>query len=477
MTILQVTGQTASDIPLDPMLYVITILFILGVALLFIRIYPLLINLIYRLGKRIWGPVTYLSLNGIAKSGAINQFVMLLLACTVSIGLYNANTARTINANNENKTEYTTGADMVLHPQWNPVFTGSSSNSMTLLAPAPSDMYKSLKGVEVATPVYQTATNVKSANLNLQGIKLMAIKPDEFGKVAYMESDLLPTNINNYLNIMTKNPQAVFVSESFMKDNDLHAGDAITYGDYAQNLVHGVIYGAVNYWPTMNAQSGTVNNPAYFIISNYTYLEDNTKTVIDENTNTKLQYDVWVKLKPNATTTEVYNDITKKILPITTVDNLKQNMIAQKNDPTLQGTNSSLTMGFLVVIVICFIGFLIYWVLSIKKRSLQFGILRSMGMKSREIIGIIVLEQILISVVSIVAGIIIGGVASQLFIPLLQVVYSTQQQILPFVITYNRGDYIKLYAIVAVMILVSIGILARIIASLKVSQAIKLGED
>ena len=59
----------------------------------------------------------------------------------------------------------------------------------------------------------------------------------------------------------------------------------------------------------------------------------------------------------------------------------------------LQGMNGALTLGFIIIMVMCIIGFLIYWILSIKSRTLQFGILRAMGMKFREILMMIVYED------------------------------------------------------------------------------------
>ena len=68
--------------------------------------------------------------------------------------------------------------------------------------------------------------------------------------------------------------------------------------------------------------------------------------------------------------------------------------------------------------IMCIIGFLIYWILSIKSRTLQFGILRAMGMSFREIIAMILYEQILVSGVAIIIAVVIGSVASDLFVPL-----------------------------------------------------------
>ena len=37
-------------------------------------------------------------------------------------------------------------------------------------------------------------------------------------------------------------------------------------------------------------------------------------------------------------------------------------LIGKKNDPILQGTNGILTVGFVVVLLLCSVGFLIFWI-------------------------------------------------------------------------------------------------------------------
>lgn len=154
-----------------------------------------------------------------------------------------------------------------------------------------------------------------------------------------------------------------------------------------------------------------------------------------------------------------------------------QNIITEKNDPMLQGMNGALTLGFIIIMIMCIIGFLIYWILSIKSRTLQFGILRAMGMSYGGVIAMIIYEQILVSGVSIFAAIFIGGIASDLFVPLFQTLYDAAERVPGFAVIPLRSDYIKLYIVIAAMLLVGFIVLGRLISKIKISQALKLGED
>ena len=225
----------------------------------------------------------------------------------------------------------------------------------------------------------------------------------------------------------------------------------------------------VDYWPSINPyEKNSQGEYRDFVIMNYDYV----------NIQTKLEpYEVWMKLEDGATVEDFYNSISDSDIVAIRLDVASQLITSSKTDAMLQGVNGALTLGFITIMALCFIGFIIYWILSIKGRTLQFGILRAMGMSFREIIAMIIYEQVLVSGVSIFLSIIIGGVASDLFVPLFQVLYNATDQVPPFVVISQRSDYIKLYCIVLVMLLVGFVVIARLIKSININKALKLGED
>jgi putative ABC transport system permease protein len=143
----------------------------------------------------------------------------------------------------------------------------------------------------------------------------------------------------------------------------------------------------------------------------------------------------------------------------------------------LQGTNGALTLGFLVTLGISIIGFLIYWIISIQERLLQFGVLRAIGMSKPKVVVMLVCEHALVSGIPILLGIAIGGITSRLFVPLLQVVYSAAQQVPPFRVVASAGDYGKIYGVVAFMLATGLAVLAGIASRIQIHQAVKLGEE
>lgn len=478
--ILKITGVKGSEIPMDPLLFLISTLFILGMGMCFLRVFPYIVKIIFRLGNKLWGPVSYSSLINVSRSDGRDQFIMLFLILTISIGLFNANSARTINTNVEEKVEYNNGADLVLLNKWDNDAPPPSMDipldpviqkPVTYMEP-PFTQYEKIDGIEKATKVFRKKSAfAQIANKNINNVYVMGIESKAFGETIWFRRSLLSYHINDYLNVMAKDPRAFLVSSSFKKNNGAKVGDSI-YIKWGENdYLQGIIYAFVDYWPTFNPYDSQYKNEQQnLVVANLSYIQAKTRLE---------PYEIWVKQSEDATTKQVYDYIEKnnKELQITNIKNTKQNIIEKKNDAMLQGTNGALTMGFIITMVICTIGFLIFWILSIQKRTLQFGILRAMGLKLKDVIGMLIWEQVLVSGTSIFAGLIIGGIASKLFIPLLQIVYSSAEQIPPFRVVAHRGDYIKLYIIIFIMLFFAISILGRLISRIKINQAIKLGED
>jgi putative ABC transport system permease protein len=139
--------------------------------------------------------------------------------------------------------------------------------------------------------------------------------------------------------------------------------------------------------------------------------------------------------------------------------------------------NGVMTLGFLISVFICFLGFLLYWVLSLLSRILQTGVFRAMGISLRQIIGMLFMEQILTSGVAMAIGITTGLVTSFLFVPVFQLSFDMSTQVPPFKTVLNPNDMVKIYIVMTCMIVTGLIILGNVLTRIKIHQAVKLGED
>ena len=479
--VLEATGISAGELQIDPLLFLTSTVFVLGAGLLFIRLYPYLIRFIYWLGRRFWSPVPYISLVQVGRSRGQEQFLMLFIILAISTGLFNANSARTVNKNIEDKIRYSIGADVRLKAIWEdnqvPVMPGLPQAEKDKVKQPPLRYYEpnfndytSLPGAELATKVLYVDKGVMQTTMDwADNINIMGIVPNEFAKVAWFRNDLLSHHINEYINLMVDAPKSFLVSTNLKEKYKLKEGDTIhiSWGD--QNYLEGVIYAFVDYWPTYNPNPISKGKDAPgLIVANLSYIQN--KMALQP-------YEVWIKKTEDATDKQINDKITEKDIKLVKLQYTDQELVKMKNDALLQGMNGMLTLGFIASMLISLLGFLIYWIISIQGRVLQFGILRAMGMSLTKVIGMLACEQILVSGAAILIGILIGGITGDLFIPLLQIMYSSADQVPPFKIMANGADYIKVYAVIGTMITMGFLILWRIISRIKIDQAVKLGED
>ena len=136
-----------------------------------------------------------------------------------------------------------------------------------------------------------------------------------------------------------------------------------------------------------------------------------------------------------------------------------------------------LTMGFIVTIILCGVGYLIYWIMSIRSREMLFGVLRACGMHKGELFHMLINEQIFSGVLSILAGIGIGHVTSKMFVPMIQTAYAASNQVLPMQLITNQQDMFRLYGVVAGVMALCLLVLIVLVFKLNVTKALKLGEE
>ncbi len=482
LQVIRETGATASDIPIDFTMYLSSTVFILGGTLLFLRVFPLLIKFIYWIGRRFWGPVLYLSLINTSRSSRKNQAISLFLIFTVSMGIFNAVTVRTLNQNDEDRIRYSIGADIVLQEGWPStggsgggvsmpgatMDTGSSDSPVYYTEPQFSK-YENMETVQSAARVL-TKTDVSlSANSKKSGsITLMGIVPNEFGNTCWMKNSLLPYHINEYLNLMADEPRALLLSNSLMEELELEPGDAVflTIGDN-KDSVEFIVYAGIDYFPSFNPVGTKQKTPA-LAVANLIYLQQETKLE---------PYEIWLKKAPGVTSAELYAELEEMSVSITSLEDTTTEITNMKNDPMTQGINGFFTLSFVVTMLITMVGFFIYWILAIKGRLLQFGILRSMGLTRLSVVMVLLWEQILVSAASILAGLGLGTLTAILFAPILECNVDAADQILPFTVVAFPVDYWRTIGIVFIMLAAAAFVLGRTVFKLHAGEALKLGED
>lgn len=461
---------------LDPLLYISSSLFIVGLGLLFLRIQPLIIKLIYIIGKPFWGAASYASFMENIKNGSKQQFIMLFMILTVSLGMFHATVARTILQNAQANADYLTGADIIIKERWtdNSAMAAQDPNiELQYFEPAYTK-YASLGAENYTKVIFDEKASTKH-NKNVVNITLMGIHTKEFGQNTHVKEGLLEKHYYEYLNELAVVPNGVLVSRNFQTLLEYEVGETITYYTENGRSLSGKIVDFFDYWPgyeptttSLSADGSIVTRDNYCLVANYQTLKQKLGVT---------PYEVWISLKEGTDSAEVAAWVEEKGLHVTKYVDKQSEMEAVLSDPLLRGTNGILTMGFIVILILCAVGYLIYWIMSIRSREMMFGVLRASGMHKDEVFHMLINEQIFSGVFSIFAGIGIGKLASGMFVPMLQTAYAAANQVLPMELITNPADMTRLYIVVAGVMVLCLVVLILIVFKMNVAKALKLGED
>lgn len=463
---------------LDPLLYISSSLFILGSGLLLLRLQPYIVRGINRIGLNWWKPAPYASFMEIIKNGRKQQFIMIFMILTISLGMFHATVARTILRNAEDNKQYLDGADLIIQEVWgdNSAFV-KNDNSIEFQYFEPDySRYASMEGSQSYTRVLiDKKAYVSQESNKRQNVTVMGIHTKEFGENTHVSDELLVEPYRQYLNELAQQADGILVSKNFKTILGYQIGDTIAFSNNADSKVSGKIVGFFDYWPTYQpvstslTEAGELNtNNNYLIVGHLTSLQQYWGIT---------PYQVWITKKADVSSTSFYDWIKDNNVSLTTYTDRDKDLQEVKENPLLQGTNGVLTMSFIVMILLCAVGYLIYWIMSIRSREMMFGVLRACGMHKREVFQMLIIEQIFSGIFSIFAGIAIGKLASNLFVPMIQTAYAASDQVLPMKLITDTSDLVRLYGVIAVVMAICLIVLTVLVFKLNVAKALKLGEE
>ncbi len=459
---------------IDPLLFITSSLFMVGAGLLLVRVFPWIMRLIFRVGRRFWSPALYASFLRITRSVGEEQFIMIFLVLTIATGIFSSSAARTINLNMEENIRYEYGADVVVREEWTSNKSYVTASDETVWYEPDFERYSPLTAAGMRLTKVQRTEDVVAPTQRLNDVTMLAIDSKEFGEIAWFREGQLPAHQNEYLNALASDASAVLLSMNFHTKQGLELGDTINLFSPEGNSSTGIIAGFVDYWPSLvmttpqaDGSGGVTYEEHYFVIANIAQIQAEWGIT---------PYEIWMKNPPEGAR-PVYDLAEEQDMRFEVFLDADAAVVAEKNDPVLQGTNGVLTVGFIIVLAVCMTGFLIYWILSIRSRVLQFGIFRAMGMSMRGIFSMLLSEQVFISGVSIGFGVGVGLLASHFFVPLIQMGYAAGQNVLPLRIAMEGSDFARLFIVIGVMLVVCIAVLCVLISKIRIAQALKLGED
>mgnify|MGYP004573902203 FL=1 len=499
---------------IDPVLILDNSLFIFAAALLCVRLTGLIILLVDRLFKKHFSPAMYASFLQLKRTRYNQGFLAVFLIMTVAGGIFDANMARTMNSNMEKRIVYNVGCDAIYNEDFRLRIQYNKDGSVNWMYDEPDfGKYESLKNEGICDGVTRVLederVDISAGSGSVSDAYLMAINTKEFGETAKLQSDK-NDDINdahwfNYLNELAKEPDGVIISSNLAKALGLKVGDSLNYSRYVPEAVgDDQIYASENakvcaivkgfpgyerYTYETDADKNVTEQEKYLIVANYA-------TVVEKFGMTP--YSVWMNLSKGKTVDDIVgylggensenSDSTADNLTDTqsekvqseiyrNITSAQQLIDENKNSATVQITNGMFTLSFILSLIVCSVGFLLYWVMTLKQRELQFGIYRAMGMRMREVKAMLLNEQIFLSFLPLLAGAGIGIAATAMFVRLISIIYLPQKHNIGVNVYIYPSDMLELTGVLFVAVAVCYVVISRLLKSMKIAQALRLGED
>ncbi len=484
---------TAPTDPLEnPLLFLAPALFIFAAALFFVRLFPLVARFLSWFWARVGGVALLLAFYNLGRSNQTYANLLLLLILTTSLGTFTASMARTLDENLVARSFYQIGADLALTEGVGVVqveqtatagsTTNTTSASTTDTASAPSSTANAapeLTSIWINMPVedHQRAAGVKAAarigqfnvsmavNEQLVDGVLYGIDRADFPAVAYFRPDFSISSLGTLMNALAVEYSGAIVSRAFLEQTRLNVGDTVMLRGLIPTSNEGVnfrIVGTTELFPTAYPQNGA------FFIANLDY--------IFEELGQELPYTVWLATEEGTNVEQLTAELNTIGYRVLRVQDARALVTKAQRKPERIGLFGFLSVGFVATTGLSMLALIIYAVLSFRQRFVQLGILRAIGLSSRQLALSLGSEQILITTTGIALGSYLGLLSSYLFIPFLQVGYAPTDLLPPFVVLIAWNDVTMIVVVLTGMLLVATSSVIWLLMRMKMFQAVKMGE-
>ncbi len=476
--LLKTQGRIAflqSDVPSDPLdnplLFLAPALFILAVALVAVRLFPLIAALLSLLWSRMGGVSMLLAFYNLARTGRVYTSLLLLLILTTSLGTFTASMARTLDANLVARIFYEVGADVtltegaalrMLPPDENG--TGEEQEEEFVWINLPVEEHRQAPGVRAATRIGEFPVATRIGGRLVNG-RLFGIDRSQFPEVAYFRPDFADDSLGSLMNALALEQSGVIVSQSMLEELGLQIGDSIALSGLVptSNATFDFqIVGAMAFFPTVYPQDGE------FFVANLNYVF----SLLGHET----PYRVWLATEEAIDPELLASSLDELGYRILAMEDAHTELAEAQARPSRVGLFGFLSVGFIAVAMLSMLALVIYSALSFRQRFIQLGILRAMGLSTSQLVLSLGSEQITVTTAGIAAGSYLGLLSSYLFIPFYQIGYEQSDLIPPFVVQIAWDDVAQLVLAMLFMVLMAAVGTLWLLMRMKTFQAVKMGE-
>ena len=465
----------------NPLLFLIPALGIFALTLVTLRVLPYFMQIIAWFASKGGGVGVLLASRQLARNRGMYTAPMILLVLTLSLSAFTTSLAQTLDGHLFDRAYYRVGADGRLAELGDtPIsndsgaFPGSGGGSSSSSGDEPQTPSWTFVPVSehLRVPNVKAATRFArfEARVHLDGrwrdAHVFGIDRLDFPKAAYWRRDFAAASLGSLMNSLALASEGVLLHRDFMRDHNLLVGDTILVGAARYGLraeMQMQIVGDFRYFPTWYPDA---DGP--LVVGNLDYLF--------ERMGGQFPYDVLVRTDPGTDYEGLTRELRQYDINVINYYSARQRIADEQKQPQRQGLFGVLSVGFLAAALLTVLGFLLYTLFSFRRRFIELGTLRSIGLSSGQMTMFLAWELAFLILVGIGAGTLLGTSVSNQFIPYLQVGNTAADLTPPYLVGIAWPAITRVYALFGVLFVAALGVLITLLMRMKIFQAIKLGE-
>jgi putative ABC transport system permease protein len=485
-------GASAKGDPFtNPLLMMVPSLAIFSCTLIFLRIIPWVMRTFTLILTRTRSVGMMMATRHLARTPSLYALPLVLLILTLSLSVFTATLAGTLDHHLNDMMHYQVGADasftdlgdspeqsssaalsLSSMPSSTDNTTGNGLTTVQDLEPAgwyflPVSEYQRLPGVSDATRVGRFEATALLGGQNDSGT-LLGIDRYNLANIAFWRPDFASESLGELMNRLAAMPDGVLVNDAFLARHALNQGDLITL--HIANFITArdvdfYIAGTFHLFPTYYPSE------ANLFVSNLDY--------VFESLGSEYPYDVWLKTDSNSTNAAEMGAIATHDFEAHTI-RWKQSselMNAEQTRPERQGLFGVLSVGFGGASLLTVLGFMLYTLLSYQRRVVELGVLRAIGLSAAQMASFLAAELAFLIAMGGIIGTTLGIWVSNNFIPFLQVGADPQSQFPPYIVYIAWPAVQRVYVLFGLLFVVALVTLVFLLSRMKIFQAIKMGES
>jgi len=465
----------------NPLLFLVPALGIFAVTLLILRILPPLMSAFAWLISHTRSIGLLLTARHLSRTYSSYTAPLILLVLTLSLSAYTASLAETMDSHTYEQQAYAVGADLMLDEigantgtfgAFETAPTGGSQSTSSSASAIPqaeweflpvSDHLK-IPGVAAATRVGRYDATADAGGRR-QKAQFIGVDRVDFAPVANWRSDYAASNLGTLMNALALTSNGVLVPRDFLGQYALQVGDRVRVTVQASGHSAAMdmkIVGTFRLFPTWYPDDGPL------FVGNLDFLFDSLGQ--------QVPYEVWVRQRAGTPALSIVEGVRELGMKVMTWESAPLRIGRELKRPERQGLFGFLSVGFVAAAFLTVLGFLLYAFFSFRRRFIELGVLRAVGLSVSQMTILLASELAMLIITGVTAGTLLGAAASELFIPFLQVGAGAAARVPPFVVVIAWPTILRIYGLMGLLFVVTLILLGALLLRMRIFQAVKMGE-